>query len=154
MTSAAIPPGFRRTDFAEPSLLAALGPFYLRAEDDGGLTVGARVEMRHSNSGGYAHGGLLLTMADMSTGLIVSWHHDEFTAMPTISQTSDFVGVAPVGAWLESRPRIIRLTRSLAFLETMITADGAPALRASTVYKLGPKKIPSARERYEKGVVP
>jgi acyl-coenzyme A thioesterase PaaI-like protein len=154
MTGPAIPPGFRRIDFAAPSLLAAMGPFYLRADDDGGLTVGMRVEARHSNSSTHAHGGLLLTLADMSTGMVVSWHHGEYTAMPTVSQTSDFVGAAPIGAWVESKPRIVRLTRSLAFLDTMITADGAPALRASTVYKLGPKKIPSARERYEQGVVP
>ena len=150
----AVPAGYRQIAFSTVSLLGTLGPFYLRADDDGGMTVGARVEDRHSNSAGHAHGGLLLTMADMSTGLVVSWHHPEFTAIPTISQASDFVGAAPVGAWVESKPRIVRLTRSLAFLETMITADGEPALRASTVYKLGPKKIPSARERYAQGTVP
>jgi acyl-coenzyme A thioesterase PaaI-like protein len=152
--SAAIPPGFRRIEFRAASLLGTLGPFYMRADDDGGMTVGARVEDRHSNSAGHAHGGLLLTMADMSTGMIVSWHHPDLTAIPTISQASDFVGGAPVGSWVESTPRIVRMTRSMAFLSTMITADGEPALRASTVYKLGPKKILSARERFEQGTVP
>jgi acyl-coenzyme A thioesterase PaaI-like protein len=151
--STPVPDGFRRIQFQQ-GLLETLGPFYVRADEDGGMTVDARVEARHSNSAAHAHGGLLLAMADMSTGMIVSWHHDEFTALPTISQSSDFIGGAPVGSWVESKPRIIRLTRTLAFLETIITADGEPALRASTVYKIGPKKIPSARERYEKGVAP
>ena len=51
---------------------AEIGPLYRRHGADGQLSLGFRVEERHTNGMGNAHGGMLMTFADMAWGQVVS----------------------------------------------------------------------------------
>jgi acyl-coenzyme A thioesterase 13 len=135
--SAPPPPGFtaRRVNgrFLEP-----FGPLYFRRDPDGGegSTYGLRILPAHCNAKDMAHGGMLATLADVVLGL----GGLEQAGIPgffvTIGLQTDFLGPAPLGAWVECRPELLRKTRTMMFVQGLFAADGEPALRASGVFRL------------------
>ncbi len=74
-----------------------------------------RLQERHCNSRGHAHGGFLSAFADglLATAIFRA------TGRPsvTVRLTTDFLRVARVGEWMQGTARIERATRSLAFVE-------------------------------------
>ncbi|MBX9698317.1 MAG: PaaI family thioesterase [Acetobacteraceae bacterium] len=133
------PPGFVPRPMRGGFLLA-LGPLYLRPDPAGGpTTYGLRVQPRHCNAKDMAHGGLLTGVADTVLGLSGFEQAGVRGYFITISLTTDFVAPAPLGAWLECRPELVRATRSLVFAQGVFAADGTPALRASGVFRVPPQ---------------
>lgn len=130
----AVPDGFEPRDAGLP-FMAAVGPIYLR-RNPGPLTFGIGIERRHCNSKMAAHGGMLASVADVVLGV----GGLELAGQPgffiTISLTTDFVGPAPLGCWLECVPELVRRTRTMMFVQGVFLADGRPALRASGVFSL------------------
>lgn len=130
----AIPVGFEPRDAGLP-FMAAVGPIYIRRAP-GPLTFGIGIEQRHCNSMKVAHGGMLASLADVVLGV----GGLELAGQPgffvTISLTTDFVGPAPLGAWLECVPDLVRRTRTMMFVQGVFRADGKPALRANGVFSL------------------
>src|SRR5260370_42641222 len=66
MTDKLIPEGFRKLDVAD-DFVGLIGPLWFKAEGER-LRVGLPLEARHGNPMGWAHGGLLVTAADMVMG--------------------------------------------------------------------------------------
>ena len=65
--SAQIPEGFKELHLPD-DFVALIGPLWLKAEGEK-LRIGLPLEPRHGNPMGWAHGGLLVTVADMVMGL-------------------------------------------------------------------------------------
>ena len=132
--AAEVPEGFvvRRAGgpFLEP-----IGPLYMR-RGRGPLAFGIRIEHRHSNSKDVAHGGMLATVADVVLGIGGCELAEAPGFFVTISLTTDFVGPARVGAWLQCDPELVRKTRTMMFVQGTFFADGEAALRASGVFAL------------------
>ncbi len=68
--------------------------------------VGPRIEERHANARGIAHGGVLVTMADIACGYNASYvgvakrpGARPTAALTTASLAFDFAGSAIVGDW-------------------------------------------------------
>ena len=61
-----IPEGFRQLRVSD-DFVGLIGPLWFKAEGDR-LRVGLPLEPRHGNPMGWAHGGLLVTVADMVMG--------------------------------------------------------------------------------------
>jgi len=101
-----IPEGFRELRVTD-DFVGLIGPLWFKAEGEG-LRVGLPLEPRHGNPMGWAHGGLLVTVADMVMGAGsghatgIRWPH------PTISLSTEFVRGAKLGQWLEGTARIAR----------------------------------------------
>jgi len=112
------------------------GPLWGRLAEDGLPVMGFRVELRHCNPMQICHGGMLMTFADMLLGFTCGVAAGGRKFMPTVNLTGDYVGPAPLGAWVEGHGRLLRQTRNLSFAEAMITADGAPCLRTSGIMKI------------------
>ncbi len=104
------------------------------------VQMGFRVEARHTNPAGICHGGMMASFCDML--LPVCAHHlspalaSRF--LPTISLQVDYLAPTPLGAWVQGEAEVLRVTRTLAFLQGLVTADGTPVARASGVFKIGP----------------
>jgi acyl-coenzyme A thioesterase PaaI-like protein len=85
---------------------------------------------------GWAHGGLLVTVADMVMGLGsghatgIRWPH------PTVSLTTEFVRGARLGQWLEGTARIARRTVNFCFASCDLICGGEIVLIASGVFKV------------------
>jgi acyl-coenzyme A thioesterase PaaI-like protein len=97
-----IPHGFRPIgEFRTSPFLERVGPFYFR-EQERKLTLGLRIGETHTNARGTAHGGLLMTMADIALGYQLALAQDPPLGATTVSMSADFIGGASVGEWLES----------------------------------------------------
>ncbi|MSO64851.1 MAG: PaaI family thioesterase [Alphaproteobacteria bacterium] len=126
------PPGY--LPLAPTSAFGRLvGPLYER-QDAGGRSFGFRVAEGHINLGGFAHGGMLASFADIVLGLHEGRDFDRLTV--TIRLVVDFIGAAQLGDWVEGRVRISRRTRSLTFVEADITARGRVVMTAQAVFKV------------------
>ena len=133
------PEGFARFDhLAGNDFMGMIGPLYLKVDPVDGPVFGFRVERRHCNAIGICHGGMIASFADIYLPTQARFdpdHDDGYT--PTISLTLDFVGMARVGEWVEGRGRLIRRTGKIIFVEGLVTAEGAPILRASGTFRRG-----------------
>ena len=142
MTTAAapdIPAGFLTMAMAmRDGFMGVNGPLYLRHE--GPLVqVGLRVEPRHCNPMGNCHGGMLASFADMLLPLSIHRKAPEIGMkfLPTISLQLDYLAPAPLGSWVQGEAEVLRITRSMVFAQGLVTADGAPAVRVSGIFKIG-----------------
>ena len=138
----AVPPpeGFRAARMGGP-FVALAGPLFARLEsrtDGVQLLMGFRVEQRHCNPLGMCHGGMLATFADMLMPMAAMYQAaGERRFLPTISLQMDYLAPAMLGAWVQGEAQILRTTRNLLFAQGLVSADGAPALRVSGVFKQG-----------------
>ena len=134
-----IPEGFKPRRFGE-GFIAGNGPLYVKKLERG-ILLGFRVEPRHCNPMGICHGGMIATFCDML--LPISAHHlsDELGPrfLPTISLQVDYLATSKLGAWVQGEAQLLRSTRSLVFMQGVVSADGQPVARASGVFKIGPR---------------
>jgi len=128
------------------------GPLYLRRRG-GRMQLGFRVEAHHCNPMGNCHGGMLATFADMLLPMAAQRQNDEVghRFLPTIGLQIDYLAPAPLGAWVEGEAEVLRVTRTLVFVQGLAAADGTPALRASGIFKLGPEWSPELKARFAVG---
>ncbi len=124
------------------------GPLYIRSvvQADGSKLrhLGFRVEQRHCNPMGNCHGGMLATFADMMLPMLAHRQAVELRNqfMPTVSLQIDYLAACPLGAWVQGEAQVLRITRNLAFVQGLATADDVPALRVSGIFKLGKPYTP------------
>jgi uncharacterized protein (TIGR00369 family) len=133
--STPVPEGF--SPIAHSAAFGRLvGPFYDRAEGEGFVRA-FRVDERHVNSLGIAHGGMLATFADVLLGTAA------FRALgrPTVTvrMVCDFLGPARRGDWVEGRAQVVRATRSLVFLRGDLTVGRHAVLAADGVFRILPR---------------
>ncbi|MCB1998854.1 MAG: PaaI family thioesterase [Burkholderiaceae bacterium] len=138
MTAATVPDGFLPAALGG-EFIRANGPLYLK-RGEGRAWLGFRVESRHTNPAGILHGGMMASFCDML--LPICAHHQEPVLakrfLPTINLQIDYLAPSPLGAWVEGEAQVLRSTTTLAFIQGLVTADGAPVARASGIFKIGP----------------
>ena len=136
--TADIPPGFVPLPIGG-EFTALNGPLYLHHEGER-VQLGFRVEARHCNPMHICHGGMLATFVDML--LPVTAHRKSsgvgMRFLPTINLQIDYLAPAPLGAWVQGEGQVLRVTRSMVFVQCLAAADGTPAVRASGIFKIGP----------------
>ena len=132
--------------FRTSPFLDLVGPFYQREEGDG-LVVALRIEARHANARGTAHGGLLVTMADVALGYNAAYLGLEkqpgaapAAALTTANLSVDFAGSSKVGDWVEARVDVQRVGGRLAFANAYLYVGERRIARASAVFAVAPLK--------------
>ena len=141
-TPLAVPDGFKVLPVGG-DFIAQNGPLYIRslAQPDGSKQrhLGFRVEQRHTNPMGNCHGGMLATFADMMLPMLAHRQSPELRNqfLPTVSLQIDYLAPSPLGAWVQGEAQVLRITRNLAFVQGLVTADDVPALRVSGIFKIG-----------------
>lgn len=109
----------------DPSPFTELvGPVYIR-NHDGELALGVRVAGEHANRRGRAHGGLLMTLADIAVSRASAARLPPGATIATADLHISFVESAEEGQWLEAVPRVDRLGRSLIHASCEIRAGEA-----------------------------
>ena len=130
----AIPEGF--VFYSEPSpFLERIGPLYER-DDANDLTLGLLVLDHHCNRRGIAHGGLLVTLADIALGKTGERRSSPPARLLTTSLTFDFVSVARRGEWIEARCDVQRVGRQIAFANCFVRRGQDVIGRASGIFKV------------------
>ena len=95
--------------------------------------IGLKIEQRHLNAAGKAHGGLLASIADHAIGRAVNEALEDAGAV-TVSLTTDYLGAVDEGDFVEARTHVDRLGGSLAFADCAITVEGKDVVRARAVF--------------------
>lgn len=127
-----LPEGFAVFERSSP-FLDLVGPLYAREEADGGITLGLRIEERHCNRRGLAHGGLLVTLADLALGYGLVRAGGQ-GSLATANLTVDFAGAAKLGQWIEARADVQKAGGALNFASCHVVADGRRIVRASGIF--------------------
>jgi len=148
-----IPAGFVKLNLESSLYLQTNGPFFgkqVAGENGGEVWIGMRIEHRHCNSSGTAHGGLLMTFADVLLTVGGNVQPDIGRFLPTLNATCDFLGPAIDGDWIEGRIEVLRVTRNFIFAQGLvITGAGAPVMRTSGTMLIRGERDPRySIERY------
>jgi acyl-coenzyme A thioesterase 13 len=119
-----------------PGFCALIGPLQARPEADGpGVVIGLRIKPRHANKGGYAHGGLVATLADIAlTNSVLRRSGPDFLIV-TCSINLDFIGAVETGEWLEAHTIVTKSEGSLAFAQCDLLVGSRKIVHASGVMK-------------------
>jgi uncharacterized protein (TIGR00369 family) len=133
------PEGFEPVHVPGP-FLHVNGPLHGHLEDNN-LRLGLRIEDRHCNSSGWCHGGTMMMLADVQMGIGTMFLSENYSFMPTMHMSTDFAVPVRAGAWLVGETQIMRLTRNIAFSTCLLTVDGEPVVRSSSVNKRSSSSI-------------
>ena len=98
-----------------------------------GLLLGFRAANRNCNGIGTVHGGVLMAFADYAATMVALSGVRENCA--TISFTSDFLGAARLGDWVEGRAEVIRRTGSMTFVRGHLAVADELVLSFQTVMR-------------------
>jgi len=110
------------------------GPFFWKKLEDGSDHVVLAANAQHCNRQGVVHGGLLLTMIDLTFAICAKEFPEQ--RLVTISLSSEFVSSGQTGTLVEAKAEVVRRTRSLCFLRGQVYSGGETLLNASCIYKL------------------
>jgi uncharacterized protein (TIGR00369 family) len=125
-----IPQGFQALQRSNSAFLSSLGQIYLK----GDVIVGMRVEEKHLNTRGVAHGGMLVTLADSAMGIVILRSRTPPQPMVTVSLTADFADAARAGDWVEARVDVQKMGKRLAFASCHLWVGERRILRASGIF--------------------
>jgi acyl-coenzyme A thioesterase 13 len=117
-------PWSRRSPFGD-----AAGPLFFRADGDQ-LTFATRIDERHANASGYAHGGMLSTFADLAMGYAAACSTDPPTPRRTVNLAIDFIAAVALGQVVTATPLVLRVGR-LAHVSAVLFVNDAPVARAN-----------------------
>jgi len=110
------------------------GPFYWRQRDDGAHHFVLKAGSTHCNRHGIVHGGLMMTMIDLTMVVAAKRNWEEM--LVTVSLNSEFVDAGHDGDLIEGVGELTRRTRGLAFVRGRLFTGGRTLLNASAVLKI------------------
>lgn len=118
----------------EGGFIGLVGPFWTPS-DEPGSRFGFLAEARHANLIGVVQGGMLMTFADRSLG-IMAWAAAGDRPVVTISFEMQFVGSGRIGSFIEFDGEIVRRTSGLVFMRGLATSGGRPVASCQGVWKI------------------
>jgi uncharacterized protein (TIGR00369 family) len=126
-------PGFVPTHLVDPFEIF-VGPVFENGEP-GAKTYAIRADARHMNRRGVLHGGMFMTLADLTLGQAV-WDATDRAPIVTLNMQTHFLKSAVEGDIIQVVPELVRRTRSLIFMRGDFTVEGEIVFTASSVWKL------------------
>jgi uncharacterized protein (TIGR00369 family) len=127
------PKGYAEVRLIDPFEIH-VGPAWSRGRK-GVRRYAFRPAAHHCNMRGAVHGGMLMTLADLTFGQAV-WDLTDNAACVTLNMQTHFLKPARVGELIEVLPEMTRRTRSLVFMRGDFTVGGEIVMTASSVWKL------------------
>jgi acyl-coenzyme A thioesterase 13 len=115
-----------------------VGPLYAGRRDSG-PTIAVQVGSEHGNRIGRAHGGLMMTVADIALTRAALEHLPPSTRVATVDLHIAFLESVSEGEWLEAIPSIDRVGRSLIHGSCVLEAGAktvAKVLATMAVHQL------------------
>lgn len=133
MTQTAVPTGFE-PHFRQSPATNPWEPLYSRRSETA-VIIGLHLALPHTNSRGFAHGGVVTALADNAMGLSCGLALARGLSLLTISLAVDFLGVARIGQWLSFETDFIRTGTTLSFAQCFVKADGTVCARANASFR-------------------
>jgi uncharacterized protein (TIGR00369 family) len=129
----AIPDGFEPLSMTG-GLIEMLGPFYCKHASDDSLVFGLLSEPKHGNPNGIVHGATFVALIDTCMGSVIE--HSTGRKCATIDLDTQFIAGGKIGNWIEARARVRKTTKTLAFLDGEILANGELLMTATAIFRV------------------
>lgn len=127
------PKGYSEVRLIDPFEIH-VGPAWSKGRK-GARRYAFRASAHHCNMRGVVHGGMLMTLADMTLGQAV-WDLTDNAACATLNMQTHFLRPAKEGDLIEVVPDLTRRTRALVFIRGDFTVKGETVMTAASVWKL------------------
>lgn len=121
-----------------------IGPLY-RRHDGERTTMGFRVEAHNTNGMSNAHGGMLMSFADMAWGHIVSVETSSYWV--TVRLTCDFLSSAHLGEWVEGGGEVLSREGGLYVVRGRVWSGERELVTGTGVFKAIQKREPRPGEK-------
>jgi acyl-coenzyme A thioesterase PaaI-like protein len=131
-----LPPGYNQLAWHR-GFGRQIGPLFEKREN-GLLTRAFRVEEYHTNGMLNAHGGMLMTFADMAWGGAVE--QDEDTWWVTVRLLCDFLAGAPLGSFVEGNGVVVGVQDDVITVEGRIWVGDKTIMRGTGIFKIIPRR--------------
>ena len=138
-----MPPGYephtRRSPLTDP-----WEPLLSRQTDDApsdAMYLALEIREAHCNARGFAHGGLISALADNAMGHSAVLRArrragGENASAVTVSLTLDFIDSAQIGDCVEFQPTVLKVGRTLAFVECRVVSGDRLIARGSASFRI------------------
>lgn len=115
-----------------------VGPIWTKKDADDRRRFGFLAEQRHANLVGVVQGGMVMTFADRTLGML-AW---EAAGAPlvTISYEHQFVGPGRIGSFIELEGEIVRATPGLIFMRGLVTSPSGLVASCQGTWKILSKR--------------
>jgi acyl-coenzyme A thioesterase PaaI-like protein len=141
--SRAIPEGFANVDWTR-GFGRQVGPLF-RKDEGGRCVMGLFVEDHHTNGMMNAHGGVLMTLADMAWGNVVSMERSSFWV--TVRLTCDFLAGAAAGDWIEAGGELVSGADDLYVVRGRVWSGERQLVSGTGVFKTVKPREPRPGEK-------
>lgn len=141
------PPGYAPMNWTR-GFGRAIGPLYERYAD-GWYARAFRVEEHHTNGLQNAHGGMLMSFADMAFGHAVSVERSAWWV--TVRLMCDFLSPARLGDWVEGTGEIVAVEDDLFTVRGRIWVGERTIMTGMGVFKALKPREPLPGERAFRG---
>jgi uncharacterized protein (TIGR00369 family) len=111
-----------------------IGPLW-KSTDGGKLRFGFTVADKHLNRAGNLHGGMLMTFADQAMAM-TGREASGGKRHATMELNIQFVGAAHLGEFVIAHPEVVRLTRSVIFLQVKMYVGDRIVVTANGIWKI------------------
>ncbi|MBS28835.1 MAG: hypothetical protein CL566_07940 [Alphaproteobacteria bacterium] len=128
-----VPRGFERFSFDSPFTVRN-GPLFVKCGKSK-VDFGFRAGTRHLNPRDVVHGGWMTSFVDVAMAQSALYEMGVVGLTPTIHLEADFLAPVLPGQWVQCDSRLVKSTRTMNFVQGMVTADGEPVLRCSGIYR-------------------
>ncbi|MBY0564319.1 MAG: PaaI family thioesterase [Hyphomonadaceae bacterium] len=140
---AAIPQGYAPLD-ARRGFVSLIGPLY-RRQDGERYSMAFRVSEQHTNGMANAHGGMLMSFADMAWGHVVAIETSSYWV--TVRLTLDFLSSAKLGDWVEGGSEVLSRENDLYLVQGRIWNGDRTLITGSGMFKALERRDPRPGER-------
>lgn len=127
-----VPPGFTQIPW-HIGFGRQIGPLFSGVAADGRRVRAFRVCEHHTNGLQNAHGGMLMTFADLAWGQVVSQERRRWWV--TVRLTCDFLSAAKLGDWVEGAGEILAERADLFTVSGRIWSGDRLLMTGSGIFK-------------------
>jgi acyl-coenzyme A thioesterase 13 len=106
-----------------------IGPLYVERRDSVPV-IGVRIAPHHANRLGRAHGGLLMTLADIALNRAVREHLPTGATLATADLHVAFLEALAQDDWVEAVPSVDRIGRALIHASCLLRSGSRDVARA------------------------
>lgn len=138
-----VPEGFQLMSWRR-GFVRQIGPVYRKLEN-GASIMGFRVEEQHTNGMSNAHGGMLMSFADMAWGQIVSIETSSYWV--TVRLTLDFLSSARLDDWVEGAGEVVSTADGLFVVRGRIWCGDRTLVTGTGIFKPIAKRDPRPGEK-------
>jgi acyl-coenzyme A thioesterase PaaI-like protein len=141
------PEGYVALDWRR-GFVRQIGPLY-RRRDGEASTMGFRVEDHNTNGMRNAHGGMLMSFADMAWGHVVSVETSSYWV--TVRLTCDFLSSAHLGDWVEGAGETLSREDGLYIVRGRVWTGERTLMTGTGVFKAIQRREPRPGEKAFEG---